>query len=79
MVEIGQGSKKAIAETIQSMGANNLLVMPGQATSGGISYGTGQGDGQTGVSFQGGQINSFPTQYFVFGLGCGGQFDFFGK
>ena len=41
MVEIGQGSKKAVAATIQSMGANNLLVMPGQATSGGVSFGGG--------------------------------------
>lgn len=53
----------------------------GQMTSstGGIAYASGQGDKQTGVSFQGGSINSYPTQYFVFGLGCGGQFDFFGK
>src|SRR5262249_60384554 len=35
MVEIGQGSKRAVAESIQSLGANNLLVMPGQAASGG--------------------------------------------
>jgi hypothetical protein len=49
------------------------------SSSGSIGYASGQGDGQTGVSFQGGQINSYPTQYFVFGLGCGGQFDFFGK
>ncbi len=41
MVEIGQGSKTAIAETIQSMGANNLLIQPGQASSGGVSYGGG--------------------------------------
>lgn len=41
MVEIGQGSKKAVAESIQSLGANNLLVMPGQAASGGVSFGGG--------------------------------------
>jgi ABC-type antimicrobial peptide transport system permease subunit len=41
MVGIGQGSKKAIAETIQSMGANNLLVQPGTASSGGVSFGSG--------------------------------------
>src|SRR5579871_1616143 len=41
MVEIGQGSKAAIARTIQSMGANNLLVMPGAASSGGVSFGGG--------------------------------------
>jgi ABC-type antimicrobial peptide transport system permease subunit len=41
MVEIGQGSKSAVAESIQSLGANNLLIMPGQATSGGVSFGGG--------------------------------------
>jgi ABC-type antimicrobial peptide transport system permease subunit len=41
MVEIGQGSKKAVAQTIQSMGANNLLVQPGTASSGGVSFGSG--------------------------------------
>ncbi len=41
MVEIGQGSKKAVAESIQSLGANNILVMPGQAASGGVSFGGG--------------------------------------
>jgi ABC-type antimicrobial peptide transport system permease subunit len=41
MVEIGQGSKSAIARTIQSMGANNLLIMPGAASSGGVSFGSG--------------------------------------
>jgi len=38
---IGQGSKAAIAQTIQSMGANNLLVQPGTASSGGVSFGSG--------------------------------------
>jgi ABC-type antimicrobial peptide transport system permease subunit len=32
MAEIGQGSKKLIAQRIESMGANNLLVMPGTAS-----------------------------------------------
>jgi ABC-type antimicrobial peptide transport system permease subunit len=41
MVEIGQGSKRAVAESIQSLGANNLLIMPGQAASGGVSFGGG--------------------------------------
>src|SRR5207248_4273098 len=41
MVEIGQGSKTAVAQTIQSMGANTLLVLPGQASSGGVSFGGG--------------------------------------
>ena len=41
MVEIGQGSKKAVAATIQSMGANTLLIQPGTASSGGVSFGSG--------------------------------------
>lgn len=41
MAEIGEGSKLAIANTIQSMGANNLLIMPGSASSGGVTMGAG--------------------------------------
>ena len=41
MMEIGNGSSRAIQSTIASMGANNLLVMPGTAASGGISFGAG--------------------------------------
>jgi ABC-type antimicrobial peptide transport system permease subunit len=41
MVEIGQGSSSAVKETIASMGANMLLVQPGTATSGGVSFGSG--------------------------------------
>src|SRR6516162_5389371 len=41
MMEIGQGSSGAIQKTIQSMGANNLLVQPGTASSGGVSFGSG--------------------------------------
>src|SRR5262249_10109717 len=41
MMEIGQGSSKAMQATIASMGANNLLVMPGTAASGGVSFGSG--------------------------------------
>jgi ABC-type antimicrobial peptide transport system permease subunit len=41
MVEIGQGASRAVQETIQSMGANNLLVQPGTAASGGVSFGSG--------------------------------------
>ncbi|HKI36928.1 MAG TPA: ABC transporter permease [Gemmataceae bacterium] len=40
-VGIGEGSKKAVAKTIQSMGANNLLVQPGTASTGGVSFGSG--------------------------------------
>jgi ABC-type lipoprotein export system ATPase subunit/ABC-type antimicrobial peptide transport system permease subunit len=38
---IGQGSSAAIKKQIASMGANNLLVMPGAAASGGVSFGAG--------------------------------------
>ncbi len=41
MMEIGQGSSTAIQKTIASMGANNLLVQPGTASSGGVSFGSG--------------------------------------
>jgi ABC-type antimicrobial peptide transport system permease subunit len=41
VVEIGQGASVAVQKTIESMGANNLLIMPGTATSGGVSFGSG--------------------------------------
>ena len=41
MTEIGDGSKAAVQKTIASMGANNLLVLPGAAMSGGVSFGAG--------------------------------------
>ena len=41
MMEIGQGSSTAIKKTIASMGANNLLVQPGTASSGGVTFGSG--------------------------------------
>ena len=41
MMSIGQGSSKAIQQTISSMGATNILIMPGTAASGGVSFGAG--------------------------------------
>jgi ABC-type antimicrobial peptide transport system permease subunit len=41
MMEIGKGSSSAIQRTIANMGANMLLVRPGTASSGGVSFGTG--------------------------------------
>src|SRR5438067_9618252 len=41
MMEIGQGSATAIRKTITSMGANNLLIQPGTASSGGVTFGSG--------------------------------------
>jgi ABC-type antimicrobial peptide transport system permease subunit len=41
MMEIGNGSSKAIQKSIASMGADNLLVLPGAAASGGVSWGGG--------------------------------------
>ncbi len=41
MMEIGKGSSAAIQRTIASMGANNLLIQPGTAASGGVSFGSG--------------------------------------
>lgn len=41
MMAIGQGSSAAIRRTMESMGANNILVLPGTAASGGVSFGSG--------------------------------------
>jgi len=41
MMEIGSGSSAAVQKSISSMGANVVLVMPGTATSSGISFGMG--------------------------------------
>jgi ABC-type antimicrobial peptide transport system permease subunit len=41
MMEIGNGSSKAIQKSIASMGADNVIVMPGTAASGGVSFGGG--------------------------------------
>jgi macrolide transport system ATP-binding/permease protein len=41
MMEIGRGSSNAIQQGIASMGANVLVVMPGTASSGGVSHGAG--------------------------------------
>jgi macrolide transport system ATP-binding/permease protein len=41
MMEIGRGSSSSIQQTIANMGANNVLVLPGTASSGGISHGAG--------------------------------------
>src|SRR5580765_3284984 len=41
MMEIGQGSSSAMQKTVSSMGANSLMVWPGQTFSGGVSSGAG--------------------------------------
>ncbi len=41
MMEIGRGSSTAIQNTITSMGANNLIIRAGTASSGGVSFGSG--------------------------------------
>jgi len=41
MMEIGQGSSAAIQRTVASMGANNLMIFPGNASASGVSYGSG--------------------------------------
>ena len=40
-MEIGNGVSTLNARAIASLGANNLLVLPGQAASGGVSWGQG--------------------------------------
>jgi ABC-type antimicrobial peptide transport system permease subunit len=41
MMEIGAGSSSALQQTIASMGANVVMIRPGTAASGGISFGAG--------------------------------------
>lgn len=41
MMEIGSGSSAAIQKAISSMGTNNLLIVPGTAASGGVTFGEG--------------------------------------
>lgn len=41
MVGLGNGSSREVSRAISSMGANNLMVLPGTAASGGISFGAG--------------------------------------
>ena len=41
MMEIGEGASTAMAKSIASMGANVLMVMPGTAATGGVSFGGG--------------------------------------
>jgi ABC-type antimicrobial peptide transport system permease subunit len=41
MMEIGNGVSALNSQAIASLGANNLMIMPGQAASGGISFGAG--------------------------------------
>jgi ABC-type lipoprotein export system ATPase subunit/ABC-type antimicrobial peptide transport system permease subunit len=41
MSEIGQGSKIEIQKAIASMGANNLLILPGAVLSGSVNFGSG--------------------------------------
>jgi len=41
MIEIGAGSAEAVKKTISTMGANVLLIHPGTASSGGVTFGAG--------------------------------------
>jgi ABC-type antimicrobial peptide transport system permease subunit len=41
MVEIGQGASRGVQQKIQSMGANIILVIPGNQAAGGVSSGSG--------------------------------------
>jgi len=41
MMEIGGGSSATLQQNIKSMGADNLMVLPGTASSGGVNMGTG--------------------------------------
>ncbi|QSH41517.1 ABC transporter permease [Lentisphaerota bacterium ZTH] len=41
MMEVGNGSSQSIQQSISSMGANVLLIIPGEQNSSGISFGSG--------------------------------------
>ncbi len=41
MMEVGQGSQTAVEKNIASMGANGILILPGVASSGGVTMGIG--------------------------------------
>ena len=41
MMEIGQGSSAVIQKSIASMGANTIIILPGTASSGGVTFGSG--------------------------------------
>jgi ABC-type antimicrobial peptide transport system permease subunit len=41
MMEIGHGSSTAIQKTVAAMGANQLMIFPGTASSAGVSFGAG--------------------------------------
>jgi ABC-type antimicrobial peptide transport system permease subunit len=41
MMEIGSGSSRAIQKAISSMGADTIMIMPGTAASGGVTFGAG--------------------------------------
>ena len=43
MMEIGHGTSATIQKTVAAMGADNILVFPGAASSGGVSFGSGSG------------------------------------
>jgi len=43
MMEIGRGSATSIQRAISSMGASNLLILPGSASTGGVTFGAGTG------------------------------------
>lgn len=41
MMAIGQGSSYSIQKSIASMGANSIIIFPGSANSGGVTFGSG--------------------------------------
>jgi ABC-type antimicrobial peptide transport system permease subunit len=41
MTEVGQGSSSSVQKTLARMGANNLVVMPGAVSTGGVTLGSG--------------------------------------
>lgn len=42
MLSVGFGAQKVIQQSLSSLGANQLMILPGQMTSGGITHGRGE-------------------------------------
>lgn len=79
IARLGLGAEIRLSTLVTLTPIARLSIGQMSDSSGGITYAPNQGDGQTNVTFAGGQIAYAPKDYVVVGLGCGVGFDFFGK
>ena len=63
MLAIGQGSKQSIEDSISSLGANVIMVLPGGSARGGVSFGAGTTNVFDMKDIEAIQVNSSVTQY----------------